>query len=485
MHKSDDPNLMPIRPVVSFSGSPTYNLSKWLNNQFKQITNCNFQYTLTNNHDLVQKIGDIDIPPQAILVSFDVTNLFTNVPTSEVLDIVRDRLIDSNIPDNQVNDFYTLFDICFQQNFFKFNDVTYRQKDGLAMGLPLAPLSADLFLDNLERNHILNNNRFRHFIKYYYRFVDDILCLWLGDREDLSEFLEYINNIHPKINFTLETEQDSKINFLDLTITRVDNKHSFSIYRKPTNTGLILDNLSFHPFSHKMAALNSYVYRALAIPMSVDSLASEIKGIKQIAHQYHFPETLVDKLIQRRRLKNTNIIINQQSQPTHSNISNSVHKYHSITFNGPSSYKISKILSKNNIYIAFKSKDTLGDHLLNNKDKNKADAGKGIYQLTCSCSAKYVGRTYRNFNTRFKEHYRDIRLDREGGSHFAAHVLQTGHSPNINTDFKILHRTDNFYLQQTLEDLEITRLHNTDPRNTLNQQLSLDNNSLLKIFFEK
>ena len=50
-----------------------------------------------------------------------------------------------------------------------------------------------------------------------------------------------------------------------------------------------------------------------------------------------------------------------------------------------------------------------------------------LYKLTCTnCNNFYIGRTNRNFNTRFKEHRKDFRYA-EGKSKFSEHVLNEGH----------------------------------------------------------
>jgi DNA mismatch repair ATPase MutL len=48
------------------------------------------------------------------------------------------------------------------------------------------------------------------------------------------------NTIHPTINFTIENEENKKINFLDLTIHREHNKLDYTIYRKPTATDILI-----------------------------------------------------------------------------------------------------------------------------------------------------------------------------------------------------------------------------------------------------
>ena len=74
--------------------------------------------------------------------------------------------------------------------------------------------------------------------------------------------------LHPKLNFALETEVYNSMNFLDLTITKTDNSHTFIIYRKPIATITIIHNISNHPTQQKHAAFHSMVHRFLNIPLN-------------------------------------------------------------------------------------------------------------------------------------------------------------------------------------------------------------------------
>lgn len=199
---------MPIRPVVAYNNSPTYNIAKWLNSYLKNTIDVEFKYTIKNSIELANKIKEVKIPPNSLLVSLDVTNLFTNVPLEETKTIVRQKLIDSNLSHNIISEIMSLLTVCLEQNFFIFDKVTYYQPDGLAMGSPLSPLLADLFLDNFENQLILNNNIFHEHIIYYFRYVDDIIILWNDTLENLHLFLDYINSLHNKIKFKLEVENN-------------------------------------------------------------------------------------------------------------------------------------------------------------------------------------------------------------------------------------------------------------------------------------
>ena len=57
----------------------------------------------------------------------------------------------------------------------------------------------------------------KHNIKGYYRYVDDILIVYTDTTTNIHTVLDEFNSITPKLEFTLEEEQNDKINFLDFT----------------------------------------------------------------------------------------------------------------------------------------------------------------------------------------------------------------------------------------------------------------------------
>ena len=67
-----------------------------------------------------------------------------------------------------------------------------------------------------------------------------------------ESFNQTLNSIHPRLKFTREEKVDNSIAFLDTLITRHDDgKLSTKIYRKPTNTNIIIKpNSCHHPSTH-------------------------------------------------------------------------------------------------------------------------------------------------------------------------------------------------------------------------------------------
>ena len=85
------------------------------------------------------------------------------------------------------------------------------------MGSSLSPAIANLFITYFENKELNNANRKP---KLWLRYVRDIFVVWPHGKDELQAFLEYINSIYSRIQFTLELEQNNKLPFLDVLITK-------------------------------------------------------------------------------------------------------------------------------------------------------------------------------------------------------------------------------------------------------------------------
>ena len=130
------------------------------------------------------------------------------------------------------------------QTHFLFNGSFYDQIDGVAMGSPLAPVIANLFMGHHEKSWLENSDASE--ILFYRRYVDDTFCLFHSENDALL-FFHYINSRHPNIRFTMEKEADHRIPFLDVLIRDNNCSHApiTSIYRKKIVIGLLTNYFSF------------------------------------------------------------------------------------------------------------------------------------------------------------------------------------------------------------------------------------------------
>lgn len=458
---------IPIRPVVSFVNTPVSVLSSFIQKLIMELTEFKPQFTVNNSLDFAGRVEQFSLNPNSMFVSFDVSNLFTSIPSQETLPLVTNILKNAKVHDSNINNILILLNFCLSQDFFVFNNQCFKQPDSLIMGSCLSPFLADIFMDNLEKNFILTGEHPE--INFWVRYVDDIFCIINGNETTASNLLNKLNNIHPKINFTLEIENNNKINFLDLTLTnnKTTLKTEFGIYRKPTTTDHVIHNMSNHPHQHKMAAFYSYVHRLLNIPLPPLEYTKEFNTLKQIAYNNGYNPNLIHELINKIVSKKVRLAAYPSVNPV-----NTI--YISLPFiNNHISQQTSKILSSHyeNLIVAHKTNDTLAKYLVHSKDKIKKLQKSGIYKLHCNdCPATYIGRTCRPLEVRIKEH-----ISKPDKSAFGHHLNFNKHNFSPNKNSQILQNVvkKNFIRLDFLEDVEIDEERHNNPY-CLNTQVNLN-----------
>jgi hypothetical protein len=87
------------------------------------------------------------------------------------------------------------------------------------------------------------------------------LLVWLRRRHFrnlAADFLHHLNSIHQSIQFTMETESEGHLPFLDLDICRrPDGSLGHTVYRMPTQINLYLNAKYYHRPSNKQTVLYS------------------------------------------------------------------------------------------------------------------------------------------------------------------------------------------------------------------------------------
>ncbi len=85
------------------------------------------------------------------MASLDAESLFTNVPLDETIGLVLDGLDRLECAEKWTKkDLRLALEFATKHNIFIFNKTFYQQIDGVAMGSPLGPSFANLFLAHHE-----------------------------------------------------------------------------------------------------------------------------------------------------------------------------------------------------------------------------------------------------------------------------------------------------------------------------------------------
>lgn len=462
----------PIRPVVSFVASPTYNLSRWLKDWFVNITDFTPKFAIKNSSDLVKKLTSPNLPPlpsASKVCSFDVNGMFTNIDVRLSINYMCDILRDSNVNADTISEFKGLISICVLTNICQFRNTTYQFPDGLPMGGPLSSLVAEVFMDRLENDIFTPDHPqfsvFARDIYQWYRYVDDILCIWTGSEAALQAFHEALNLYHPKLKFSLEKGGDS-INYLDLSIsleasltTNLLNLN-FDIFRKSTYTGQSIHGDSMHHCTHKAAAFTAMAQRMVSLPLSSKNITKEKFIISEIARSNNI-KIDVDKLVRKRRRamalkRGSSLVPVLASEKT---------RWVRLPFLGRSSQNLARILKNYGFRTAFYSLHTLRN-LYTPKDPTPLLQKSGVYKIECGdCDAVYIGQTGRALGERIAEHDSDANTERPESA-FARHIVATGHR-KTNKNVSLLHYSPKGRVLNRLEEIEIIKHKKLDNECTL------------------
>ena len=200
----------PERPIVSTCGSITENIGTFIQNTLKKYSNKHDSY-LQDSPDFLRAIEELNeseiIESEDILVTIDVTGLYTNIDADDGIESVR-RTLEANSDDQAHNCLILeLLELLLKNNIFEFDSKLFIQKIGTAMGSKPAPDYANIFMSEIDKKivEIAKNNFQVNPVKFFKRFLDDIFIVFRGDTKQLHSFLNQINSIHSSIQFTIES----------------------------------------------------------------------------------------------------------------------------------------------------------------------------------------------------------------------------------------------------------------------------------------
>ena len=364
--------------------------------------------------------------------SFDVKSLFTNIPLNETLDIIIYELFDNqenesrillNHKDEKVleclsdsgelvyfdrTSFRKLLELATLESYFFFNGDIYQQIDGVAMGSPLGPTLANIFMSHMEKKWLRDCPvDFKPVL--YRRYVDDSFLLFTSDTH-MDLFLNYLNSQHPNISFTFETEDNSILPFLDIKIQRNSENFETSIYRKPTFTGLMSKFYDFAPLDYKANLITTLVCRAFKISSNYLAFNKEIDFLKSLLQSNGYPLTFIEKHVGQ-MLSKLYVPFGKESCDNFDVPKPIV--YFTTYFLGNASKNMARDLRsivgasypQVNLRVLYKSNTTIGSNF-SHKDKTpKETLSNLIYKYTCECcQAFYIGKTDLQFACRIANH---------------------------------------------------------------------------------
>nr|XP_006817019.1 PREDICTED: uncharacterized protein LOC102808054 [Saccoglossus kowalevskii] len=243
------------RPIISGCSGPTEKISELIDHFLIPIVKRQHTY-IKDTTDFINKIENIQVSDNNVLVTLDVVSMYTNTVHEEAIrataNAMQSNYNHSDSPLKPLPGEYIikLLEIILKRNTFEFNNEYYTQTCGVSMGSPSSPEIADITFHLLENQILLSGARY---IKTWYRFRDDIFMVFNGTIPELHKFIQDANMLHDKYQLTFEYSM-TQVTYLDLDLYKGQRFLDLNIldvktHTKTTETFQYLKRNSCHPTS--------------------------------------------------------------------------------------------------------------------------------------------------------------------------------------------------------------------------------------------
>jgi hypothetical protein len=370
IHKQGTPG----RPIISASGGPTDQISRYVDSFLKPLVPHIPSY-IKDTPDFIRKLQNIQgVPTTAILCTIDVKALYTNIPHIQGIS-ANINALQRNPPSISLDIIEYLMWFILGNNYFEFNGMYFHQKQGTAMGTAMAPSYANLFMAELELDLL---SRYPLQPHLWLRFIDDIFMIWLHGPKELTTFIEWLNQQHATIKFTAEHSMD-QVNFLDLTVYKTDvGQLKTKTYHKPTDAGTYLHFSSCHPKSQRSSIPYSLYLSLKRNSTDQEEFLSSASHLTKTFEERGYPNSILkeaitktdgrtrDSLLEettRRKTKSNKVIYVTTFNPRGENIQSILTKHTRILSQHPHTTH----LKKDKFMVAFKRPKNLRDLLVHSR----------------------------------------------------------------------------------------------------------------------
>ena len=144
----------PLGRIIACRDTALYNTSIYLSDILSPLQNNN-GFSVSNSTQFTQKLHGPKIDKDEIIVSFYVTSLFTAIPVDRACEFIRNKLNKDKTLKHRtklsIDDIIKILRFTLFNSYFNYNNQTYKQIHGCAMGSPVSPIVANLCMEEIEK----------------------------------------------------------------------------------------------------------------------------------------------------------------------------------------------------------------------------------------------------------------------------------------------------------------------------------------------
>jgi Reverse transcriptase (RNA-dependent DNA polymerase) len=293
------------RPICPSMTWMTFNLSQWISAELQPFVDAS-ENILKDTTELINILESNEIhtlirnkPKTLWLITADVEALYPNINTESGLQQINLLLQECSYPSSRREFLINSLALVLNENYVTFREKVYQQTNGTAMGSPMAPNFANLYMYQIEKKTV---QLFKHKgLAFYTRFIDDIFAIFNGTRKEAMEFIQAMNSLHPTIKITHQISLES-VPFLDVTITKGHRYKAkgildISIHQKELNKYLYLPYHSYHTIAQKLGFIKGEAIRYVRLNSSKDKYDELLQLFIERLQRRGYPLNFIQKAL--------------------------------------------------------------------------------------------------------------------------------------------------------------------------------------------
>ena len=283
------------RPIAAAHSFVTTRLSQRLTPLLQHMVN-KHKYIVPNSIEFLRQLEALPkpLPRHARLFSADVESLYPNIDTDFALATLNAPVLETFGPAHGATVNHAL-DLVMRTLHVEFRNTIYLQTSGCAMGTPVAPPYANLFMHHADSNV---RTEFAKQLPLLCRYIDDYAGLWLGTDEEFNLFTAKMNAIHPRLRIVFSSLA-STTSFLDVHVTITDGHVTTRLFRKSMNRYLFLPLSSQHPVPALTGWLTGEAIRMARICSSRVIFEEQILFFRLLLRHRGFPARVINRALDR------------------------------------------------------------------------------------------------------------------------------------------------------------------------------------------